>query len=89
MLDRDSLHQRLPELLMEYAVELRRIYHHDGRVRAHFTFRVLALLLQRVLEGCLATRGHPMTAVHASKAVAWQWVSGRRKTAHPTNDAYC
>jgi hypothetical protein len=52
-------------------VELRPIYHHtDAKVRAHVTVCVLALLLQRVLEGRLAATGRPMTAAACFETLA-------------------
>jgi hypothetical protein len=57
--------------LIKDVVELRPIYHHtDTKVRAHVTLCVLALLLQRVLEGRLAAAGRPMTAAACLETLA-------------------
>jgi transposase len=57
--------------LIKDVVELRPIYHHtDAKVRAHVTLCVLALLLQRVLEGRLAAAGRPMTAAACLETLA-------------------
>jgi transposase len=57
--------------LIKDVVELRPIYHHtDAKVRAHVTLCVLALLLQRVLEGRLVAAGRPMTAAACFEMLA-------------------
>jgi hypothetical protein len=43
---------------------------HDAKVRAHVTLCVLALLLQRVLEGRLTAAGRPMTAAACFETLA-------------------
>ena len=56
--------------MIKDVVALRPIYHHtDIKVRAHVTLRMLALLLQRVLEGRLEAAGRVMTAIVCLKTL--------------------